>query len=544
MKTRSIFLKLILCISIFISFAQAADRTQIIQSKIHSTLSSILPKTDFLIIVNRTEDLDSGMTESSSSGAIKMLPGLNVGVDSKGTVINQNQGAGDYQGAISITVIIDNNVKNETYQTLQKVIPDLIGGVREDDEIKISKSSLRQVPVQANTTPTIQIQNQIPENKTSTQDQIKFLSIILVFGGLLFWLISKFLGQNNQNLKNQPLDIKTSSATENNSPINEHLEKVDFSVLDPNSVGLFLMKQFKNKKDLSAFSCWVALSDGLHQREVFKHLPAWILDYFRDQEITLKKENNLQLPLTANELFHEISLTEQSLKTSPQKQKAFLMWFPAEALRFVPRQTQASLTEYSKRVLWNIRPDLGNFVKMDVVDIDSLMSEVSENEISECLNEIQSWSSKTVEQDSNENNSKNQILRWKGYIDSLTEFGPIDSQLKQAKEKMTAEQFQEIYKSVAHLNTPLLFNADTRKDWLRTISPDDFFWWQTSLNKNIDWDLKNELRPLRYNMFMQASENKNFESWSEKEKKIATQRILNSFKQLLEHEDRILSDAV
>ncbi|NJL24867.1 MAG: hypothetical protein HC902_06645 [Calothrix sp. SM1_5_4] len=96
-------------------------------------------------------------------------------------------------------------------------------------------------------------------------------------------------------------------------------------------------------------------------------------------------------------------------------------------------------------------------------------------------------------------------------INQLTEFSPVASQVEQAKAKLKPEEFERLIKSVAHLKTPLDFDENQRKEWLRAVEPDDYYWWVHLHKEEPSWDLAKDLRPIRYAMFRQAAEAKIFE---------------------------------
>jgi hypothetical protein len=73
MKTLGLFFALFL----FVMPAHANDRVIDIQSRLTSALSGILPKTDYLVIVNRIDALDS-IGSANVSGTVRDLPGLRV----------------------------------------------------------------------------------------------------------------------------------------------------------------------------------------------------------------------------------------------------------------------------------------------------------------------------------------------------------------------------------------------------------------------------------------------------------------------------------
>jgi hypothetical protein len=533
------------------SFLFAADRVQMAQSKINSSLSSILPKTDFLVIVNKLDQLDDLGASENSGGAIKILPGLNMGVDSRGTLIAQNQNSNNYQGAISVTLLIDKQVKQETFKTIEKLLPELIGGARDDDEFKISQSSLRQKNIDnPASSPQISIQNHLPENKNNLQEQFKFLAVLLVLGGLFFLLITRLISNSNKASSqdsSSKKSFKDSSSQSKNEPLSKNAlkaQKAAFTILDAEAVSLFLLKNLKDKKNLSLFNAWLSATGSEHQRNVYKTLPSWVLSFFQERE-TIYKSNSEESneKIKTEDLFEMITLVEQSLKTKNQKNKAFLMWFPAEALRYIPEQAQSTMSKSSKQVLWSLRPDMGDFVRMEKVDVNSLSNDLKVEEVNLCFNEMVSWSSKLIESNLSYNSDASELSRWTSYISSLNEFSPIESQLEQAKLNLSSSDYEQLIKTVAHLNTPFTLDISDRKNWLRLIEPDDYSWWKNLIQAEIPWDLKNDLRPIRYTMITQALEDKKYLTWTEKQKKDSAQRIIMNLRIALNKENSNFNNA-
>ncbi len=51
---------ILLFLSVMTPKSHALDRVQLVQSRIHASISSILSPTDFLVVVNRLDTLDDG----------------------------------------------------------------------------------------------------------------------------------------------------------------------------------------------------------------------------------------------------------------------------------------------------------------------------------------------------------------------------------------------------------------------------------------------------------------------------------------------------
>lgn len=505
--------------------AFAIDRVQLVQSKLQTSLSAILPRTDFIVIVNRVDSLEDGGTAQTVDGSVKMLPGLQLGVDSKGEIVRGDQGASSYNGPVSIQVMVEEKVRPETFKTIKNLIPEIVGGVRDDDEIKVTTGPLRQAPtVMNNSTPQITIQNSPDRNQT--QENIKFLALLLVTGGLFFWFLSKLNFGDKFDRQSGANPSPYRSGESEDTARSAEVAPADFSVLDPEAVGLFLLREVRQENP-AAWLKWLKSAPSLHQREVFKHLPSWVLAYLQDL-ITTEDEQMDAEELSLHSLFNKIVLIEQSFKTPSQKKKAFLQWFPAKCLRFVPKKYQSALSDRSKIVLWSLRPDLGNLVRSDSLPLDQAMTEPTDTDLEFCHQELFSFPSVTLEQAANE--TKDVVLRWANMINQLTEFSPIESQLHQAELKLSSIEYARLLRSVAHLTTPFEFNESTRREWLRTIEADDYYYWLHLVKTTPGWQLENELRPMRLAMFRESELAKVHESWSEEDRKRSGARILHGFR--------------
>lgn len=529
---------LLLSLALLTPAASALDRVQLIQSKLHSSLSSILPASDFLIIVNRADTLDDGGASQAVDGSVKQLPGLDLGVDSKGQIVLQGHGANNYSGAVAINVVIENQVRPETYKTIEKLLPDIVGGLRDDDDLKIARGPLRQpASASSNTAPQITIQNSPGQEGAQTQENLKFLALLLITGGIFFWFMSKFNlpGRESEGSGKSGGRGSSQDDAEGKAPQSPEVTAADFALLDAEAVALFLMKEVRDRRE-KTWARWVKVTPSVHQREVFRYLPAWLLSFFH----TMAGKNPLTeqelASLSMGELFNEIALVEQSFKTPEQKKKAFLQWFPAQAIRFVPRKHQRALSEASKRTLWAIRPDLGNLVRADEMMIDQVMGEPSFPEVEACAKELMAWPSTSIE--GGEEASADMVTRWIDLINQLTEFSPIDSQIEQARKKLTPNDLQKLLARVAHLRTPFSLSEAERKDWLRAVDPADYYWWTSLTKEKPTWNLKDHLRPMRWAMFSQAEKEAAHTKWSEEEKKKSSERILRGLRALLEQPSR------
>jgi hypothetical protein len=522
----------VLLLSLLVPFAaSAADRTQAVQSKIHQALGSFLEKTDYIVMVNRLDPLGEDLNSNAeASGYIKSLPGLSVGVDAKGQIVRQDNSANQYSGPVAIQILLDRNVKAETLKMINNSLPMIIGGLNEMDEIKVSQATLRQTP--SNVPSPITVNNNSGASKTDNADFLKLFAMMLMIAGALAWLMGRFNSQgqgksNNSLLGNSALQKAVASA-DKISP------KSVLNKLKPESVGMFLLKVLKteSKPDIS----WFYNLSLENQKNVFTSLPAWVSAFL---EKTLKAQSknktdfheSLDKNLEA-ELFRQITVLEQNFKQETDWKKAFIMWFPAQSLRFVPKQYQHKFSQSARKCLWYYRPDLGDFVKAHDLQ-ESEMNEPSALALGQLFDEIAVWPSNLFETSQAE--QKDLVETWAAMINQLQEFGSLESQFKQAQEKLNPEQYQSLLLKAANKESPFHWDQNKIKTWLRKIDPQDYFWWLSLCEpsgQKPSWKLATSLRPLRLSMFEMAQSNLAYPSWTEAEKKSANQRLLRDLRSI------------
>jgi hypothetical protein len=201
----------------------------------------------------------------------------------------------------------------------------------------------------------------------------------------------------------------------------------------------------------------------------------------------------------------------------------------------VPRSLQTSLTQKSKNCLWFYRPELGNFVSSAELTSDQMMNEPNFDEVHSCFSEISCWTSSAYIL--GERKKAGIVDTWMQIINSLTEFGPLESQIVQAKQKLNSEEFIQLESKIVSLQTPLSWDEQKRRNWLRILDPQDYLWWIQMLGTNPNWNLDLWLRPMRRSMFKFAEENPAFEGWSEEQKKVSSSQILSTMRSIHLGED-------
>lgn len=504
--------------------AVANDRASDIQAKLVTAIGSIVSKSDFLIVVNKTDQLEDGGQSKLVSGSLKNLPGLNVGVDEKGQVVARDSGVNQYNGPVVITLLVDNAVQEETFNTLKQMLPEIAGGLRDLDEFKVRRAKLRQTNVPNQNAP-VNVNNIMPQKPESQwSDSLKFFSILLLVGGLFAWLLSRLL----MNKQSSPASSSPNreSAGQTNTDKETPEEKVNWD-FDPTVVGLYLIKSFKEKK-YAPILTWSTLSTSQFQRQVLLSLPAWMSSYLQSNLDTKDFFGEIAAEPIGS-VFREITILEQNLSQNHSRKLAFLQWFPAPALRHVPKHFQKSFTAENRKTLWTLRPDLGDFVNVGNINIEDL-KDSSDHAISLCFEELAKWPSTAVIKNKDEN--RDIVVLLVNQLDMIREFGPLQAQIEHAQKSLSAEDYSRFLKLTASIETPLSWDQTKLREWLRQVEPQDYFWWLSLLKTKPSWKLENELRPMRKAMFQLAESNPYFQSWSEAEKKEASARMLDQLRSI------------
>lgn len=518
-------------VSLLVSFpAFAIDRALSVHSRIEGALSNILHRSDYLVIVNRLDQLEDGGASSASTGQIRRLPGLSVGVDTAGRVMRNDEVLGQYNGGVSIAVILDPAVRDETYQLIERSISDLAGGLRDVDEFRISRAPLRQEPAPNNQAPQVAVNNNMGD-PAQGNDILRQLAIGLGLLGLFIWILTRLLkaaGKDSGAANRQaPASEGAKEASEQAENQKKKAEK-HFAELDPFLTGLYLIRS-QNSRQMDRVRTWSHSADPSTQRGVLMSLPGWISSSLEKtiQGAIKDTEGNREEVST---VYLEISVLEKNLRDPDERKRALLNWFPSTFLRDVPSHQRDLLTRESRLVLWYLRPELGDFVKLENEGFDQAIEEPSIPAIQKCYAEMEAWNSKGIIGERLTN--RDPVAAIVTMINQLKEFGPIESRIKQAREKLSADDFARMEKQVVWVRTPLSWTEAQVKDWLRMVDPQDYFWWCHLVGEEPAWKLENMLRPLRLSMFRNAQADLIHPGWSEAQRKAAAERILEQLRKI------------
>jgi hypothetical protein len=502
------------------------DRASTVHSRIESALSNILLRSDYLVIVNRLDQLEDGGSSTESTGQVRRLPGLAVGVDATGRVVRNEEASGQYSGGLSISVIIDPAVKDETYNLIQKNIPELAGGLRDTDEFRITRASLRQPPPPNSAAPQVAVNNSVGDSKSANSDLLRQLAVGFAMLGLLIWVLSRMLNmhkqaQNPSSPSANPLGSDAEKESSEKERANKHIAE-----LDPTLTGLYLIR-CQNQRQSDRLRGWVHAADPSAMRAVILALPGWISSTLeKTLRETIKDSSSPRADVSV--VYLEISVLEKNLRDPMEKTRALLSWFPAMYLRDVPSHQRDQLSRGSRMVLWYLRPELGDFVKLDGESFDTALVEPTPEAIQKCYDEMSNWTSKAIIGDrSAKRDTVDSLARM---INQMREFGPIESRVKQAREKLSPDDFARLEKQIAWVRTPLSWNSSQLKDWLRVVDPQDYMWWCQVLGESPSWNMAELLRPLRLSMFQNAEQDPLYKQWPEPLRKQAAERILNQIR--------------
>jgi hypothetical protein len=513
--------------------AFAVDRSLAVHSRIEGSLGNILHRSDYLVIVNRLDQMDDGGASAASSGQIRKLPGLAVGVDSAGRVMRNDEVLGEYNGGVSISIILDPAVQKETFDLIQRSLPEIAGGLRDVDEFRISRARLRQAPAPTNQSPQVSVNNNMSPSSDKTNDLLKQLAIGLALLGLFVWILSRLLNkeresgfQPNRNLtQGDSEDLRNDSEKKN-----AHKQ---FAELDPFLTGLYLIRAHKNSQ-MDRILSWAHSAEPSTQRLVLKSLPGWISSSLeKTLQDSLKEKESKRIDIFS--VYLEISVLEQNLINPVERQRALLSWFPATYLRDVPSHQRDELSRQSRMVLWYLRPELGDFVKEENDGFDEAIDEPSPMALQKCFSEIESWNSKAIIGDRSK--LRDTVSALASMINQMKEFGPIESRLKQAREKLSSEEVARLETLVVSTTTPLSWGETQIKEWLRKVDPQDFVWWCHLLEKAPPWKLETLVRPLRLSMFKNAQREPLHLGWTEAQRKSSAERILTQLREIHQAQD-------
>lgn len=518
----------------------AADRSQLVQARLHSTLSSVLSKNDYVVIVNKIEALDDSLQSLPSSNMVKTLPGLNLGIDQLGRIVRQDEGGAGYYGGVAVQIVIDEAVNPRTYKLIEDLIPEIMGGLREDDEFRVTRGKLRQpLPVTASNAPMITINNaqSEPSQASQMQDHLKLLALALVGLGVILWMLSRSKGRSDKKSRDDQAAMKAAA----NNEKQRVEEPADYSILDAKAVSLFLLRELK-ERNYANYMIWKKASTPAFKRDVFRNYPAWIVSYLQNNP-NLNVEPEATTPGLENEtnrrseeeinLFEQMTLFEQVIRESKNQNIFFLKYFPAEALRFVPKEELSQLSPRTKKTIWLLRQDLGGMTTLSSEELRNLTGKVSEEEIEHAYNEFCNFNLRDFITDQN---VLDMNALFKSQILALREFSAISTKLSEAQGVLSQEEYETLRRNVAHVELPFLMTPTQQKAWVKNIEPEDYYWWTSLVKKQPSWRLEDYLRPMRLEMFRQSAEAQNYRNWTEEQKKKSSERVLLSMVRVL-HQD-------
>jgi hypothetical protein len=518
----------LILVALFIAMpAFAGDRLLEVQSRLSAALSGILPKTDYLVVVNRIDALDN-MGGQVVTGVVRNLPGLKVGVDEEGQVVVKDGQNQLYNGPVSVTVVLDNDVANETYRAIETLLPEIMGGARGGDEIKLKKAVLRQAAEE--TQPQVVVNNAapVPEAKpaATTSDLYRVGALFLLGLGAILWFMSRKQGERDSG-KNSPQHKSSNDGGRardkaDNDLKSDNWDPKSFESFDPEVVGLYVLKCVRDG-DLSRARSFFATASPLAQKAALGGVPGWCASYCL--EVIEPKDGEKEFKRVNPEMImRELTVMEKAMKDDPSaKASALIQWIPTEAMSKVHPESLAAPSDSTRYAIISLRPDLARGFRYD--ENDALVSGMIFNAkaIVEAGKEMQAWRTRLVVAQ----NAKTSVVEaMAGIINRTETFIEIDEKLKGIHKKMSKMDWEAMQTKIVSRDTFHMMADVQKKDFLRLVDGADYFFCVATYNVASDWPLDLLLRPKRLAAF-RASERMNaHDTWTEQQKREANTRVL------------------
>ena len=500
--------------------AWAGDRVLDVQSRLATALSGILPKTDFMVIVNRIDVLDLA-SGTAASGVVRNLPGLRVGVDEEGQVVVKDGQGSAYTGAVSVTVVIDQAVKPETVRAIETLLPEIMGGARGGDEVKLKRAVLRQTVEEK--TPEVVVNNMAPPadpDKSSSMDLVKVGALFFLGLGALLWLMSRKTEETSDR-KRTP-DSRARGEREPPQLRSERWDPAAFEGFDAEIVGLFILKCV-HENDFNRARSYFAEATPIAQRQALAALPSWLASHCLER-LELKENERDFKRINPETILRELTVMERSMKDDiSAKASALIQWIPAEAMMKVHPESLAAPTDETRYAIISLRPDLARSFNYD--ENDALVSGMIFNAkaIIAAQKEMSAWKTRMVVP---RNAKQTVVMAMAGIINRIESFVEIDVKLKSIQRKMSKLDWDAMQSKIVTRGTFDSLNELQRKDFLRLCDPADYFFIVDSLNVAYDWRIENLLRPKRLAAFRAAESLKSHEAWDDETKRQAQLRVL------------------
>ncbi len=516
---------LLIAILLISTPAMAGDRILEVQSRVSAALQGILDKREFLVVVNRVDSLESGGAQAVS-GTIRNLPGLRVGVDEEGQVVLKEGAQGAYNGPVSVTVVLDKGVEGETYKAIEALLPEIMGGARGGDEVKLRRAMLKQPEEEE--APQVVVNNappQIDPKQLSNPNEFFKFAILFFFGlGALLWMMSR---KQNENPRGRAPRSEPSAPPSNEEasrkPLNEAWNPSAFESFEPEVVGLYIMKCL-HENDVVRARSFFSTASAVAQRNALASLPSWCAAYCVEKIETVDgaKDQNQVKP---EAILRELTVMEKSLKDdAASKVTALILWIPVAAMEKVHPDNLATPTDATRYAIISMRPDLARSFKYD--ENDALVSGMVYNSkaMVDAGNELRAWKTKLVVA----RTAKSTVVdAMAGIINRAETFEEIDVKLRSIQKKMNKADWNALQARIVSLATFDELNELHKKNFLRLVEGSDFFFAVKHLQLLTDFPLEQLLRPKRLSAYRAAERMEIWESWTPEQQKESISRVLN-----------------
>lgn len=516
--------------------AFAGDRVLEVQSRVTSALSGILPRTQYLVVVNRLDSLEATGSQAVS-GQIRGLPGLRVGVDDDGQVVLREGEAHAYSGPVSVTVVIDTDVKTETYRAIEALLPEIMGGARGGDEIKIKRALLRQPPeVQQ---PQVIVNNAAPQidpKQMSNGGELYRVGALFLLGlGALLWMMSR--RQNEQAPKRPYAD---STAIQNKAGAETRLQPwnpTSFEGFDASVLGLYILKCVRDRDYVRARSFFATASPAA-QRSALGAIPAWCATYCLEQVEQSEGARDAK-QVSPDTIMRELTVMETALKSDPSaKASALIQWIPVEAMSKIHPESLAAPSDEARFSIISLRPDLAQAFKYD--ENDALVSGMIFNAkaIETTGKEMHAWRTRLVV---NRTAKTTVVDAMAGIINRTETFSEAEEKLKGIRKKMSKLDWEALQPKIVCKDTFQVLTELQKKDFLRLVDPVDYYFILQTMNV-ADWPLETLVRPKRLAAYRSVERMNVHEEWTDEQKRAAGTRVLNHLRTVFLGEQKGASD--
>ena len=508
------------------STAFASDRSSEVYGRIQSSLAGFLDREAFVVIVKKGEDFAGAATAQKAVGVATDLPGLQVAVDTEGNLIQKNDDVNSYKGPVDITVLIDQTIHEDTYKTIEDLLPEIIGTENVADSISISRALLKQVVPASQ--PEIVIQNGVPQDQSSSPSSMKFLAILLFGAGILLWIFGRKSDNNNTSPSERAASYAPPSPAQQESA--DIATKTLSQFYSHEVLAYYLLKHSGNEEKCSAFVNLLSLGE---QKETVQQFPIWLAQHFtgvwnQNSDESSGFEDELSIEIVNREL----ALLDREISSDNAKQEFFIQNFPWKALDAAYKD-QKTLSNNALMSLWQYRPEASRlFGQSQGLNVEVLTSETDGN-VPELFKELWNLDSQVS---AKQKSQRDPVQVWSSVINQMESFTQVNEQLLNAQKKLAPEQYSSLEDQVVTEESIFKLSEKETKEWLRIVEPADLVWFLSTLSKQPSWDFESLVRPMRLAMIKGSQQEQVHTDWDSSNIEHASSRILGSLRLVLPNE--------